>query len=357
MDQNGIDSDLLARYIAGEADAAQRAQVEAWVALNPANAEELDRMQRIWSITADAAVIALDEEMRAWAVGAEAEAKAKEAEERAWALGEAAATRAWMMEDSAWAKVQDRIAEAEGKGRVIPMRRMQWQRWAVAAAVVAGVLFAARWIMQPPMEQFASLHEPMDVLLADSSAVVLSPGTTMDARMGRERSIKLKGEAYFAVQRDEARPFVVDAGDVQVMVLGTAFTVSAYDSSEIVEVRVRSGRVRVEAGPDTLVLTAGQHARYRKSRHLLERAPAAPAEVWGWRIIHFDRAPLDEVTRQLERIYKVQVSLSHAGLARCTLTAEFDDEPIEAILGVIADTFGFTLTRDGNSYALDGEGC
>jgi transmembrane sensor len=357
MDQNGIDSELLARYVAGEADAWQRGRVEAWAALERANAEELERMQRIWSIAADAGSIALREELRAWEIAADAMANAKQAEERAWAMGEAAAAKAWSMEDRAWAKVEARIAEAEGKGRVIPIRRVQWQRWAVAAAVVVGVLIAARWIMQPAAERFASLNEPLDVLLADNSAVVLSPGTSMDARMGRERSITLKGEAYFAVQRDEARPFVIEAGDVQVTVLGTAFTVAAYDTSDIVEVRVRSGRVRVEAGVDTLTLIAGQHARYRKSRHLLERAPAPPAEVWGWRIIHFDRAPLDEVARQLERIYKVNVVFNNASLARCTLTAEFDDEPIEAILGVIADTFGLTLTRDGINYALDGEGC
>lgn len=357
MDQNGIDSELLARYVAGEADAWQRGRVEAWVALDRANAEELDRMQRIWSIAADAGSIALREELRAWDVAAEALAKAREAEDRAWAMGEAAAAKAWSMEDRAWAKVEARIAASDGKGRVIPMRRINWQRWLAAAAVLAGVLLAGRWIMQPSLEQFASLSEPMDVFLADSSAIVLSPGTTIAARMGRQRSVTLKGEAYFAVRRDEERPFVVDAGDVRVAVLGTAFTVSAYDTADVVVVRVRSGRVRVEAGPDTLTLTAGQHARYRKSRHLLERTPAPPAEAWGWRILHFDRAPLDEVARQLERSYKVRLTFASASIARCTLTAEFDNEPIEVILGVIADTFSLTLARDGDRYVLNGEGC
>lgn len=314
-------------------------------------------MQRIWSITADAGSTAFAAEMRAWAIGAEAMAKAKEAEERAWALGAAAEARARLMEDRAWAMVQARIAEAEGKGRVVPLHRIRWQRWAAAAAVVVGVLVAARWIMQPAQERYAAIANPMKAVLADSSAIVLSPGTTIAARMGRQRSVTLKGEAYFAVRRDEARPFVIDAGDVRVTVLGTAFTVTAYDTADVVEVRVRNGRVRVEAGPDTLTLTAGQHARYRKSRHLLERTPAPPAEAWGWRILHFDRAPLDEVARQLERSYKVRLTLASASIARCTLTAEFDDEPIEVILGVIADTFSLTLTRDGDRYVLNGEGC
>lgn len=349
MDQNGIDSNLLSRYVAGEANALQRAQVEAWVRLDEANAQELDRWQRIWSYSV-AGFEAKAAEERARSQGAEAE-------RRAWGLGAEAETQARVMEDLAWAKVQGRIAEAEGKGRVIPLSRIRWQRWAAAAAIVGGVLLTARWFIQPTADRYAAAGDALEARLEDSSSVTLSPASSIEARMGRTRAISLKGEAYFEVKRDEARPFVIDAGDVKVKVLGTAFTVSAYDTADIVEVRVRSGRVQVAAGRDTLTLTAGQHARYRKSRHLLERAPTPPAEVWGWRIIHFDRAPLDEVTRQLERIYKVKVSLKHEGLARCALTAEFDDEPIEAILRVIADTFGLVLTHEGNDYVLDGEGC
>lgn len=321
MDHHGIDSDLLARVIAGDADEAQRAAVEAWASAAPENARELERMRSLWDLGADAQAVP--------EVNLEA----------------------------AWGRLESRIGEAEGKGRVMPLHRIRWQRWAAAAAVVVGVLVAARWIMQPAQERYAAIANPVKAVLADSSAIVLSPGTTIAARMGRQRSVTLKGEAYFAVRRDEARPFVIDAGDVRVTVLGTAFTVTAYDTADVVEVRVRNGRVRVEAGPDTLTLRAGQHARYRKSRHLLERAPAPPAEAWGWRILHFDRAPLDEVARQLERSYKVRLTFASASIARCTLTAEFDDEPIEVILGVIADTFSLTLTRDGDRYVLNGEGC
>lgn len=356
-DPTHIPSDLLASYVAGEADAWQRGQVEAWAGESRANAAELERMQRIWSITADAGWSAFDAEWRAWAEGSAALVKAKEAEQRAWDLGAAAEARARQIEDRGWDRVQQRIAEEEGRGRVVPMRGVRWQRWLAAAAMVAGVLFAGRWIMQPKTEHYAAAKDHEEVQLADGSATVLSPGATLEARMGRERSIKLKGEAYFAVQRDEARPFVVDAGDLEVTVLGTAFTVAAFDTADLIEVRVRSGRVRVLAGADSLVLSAGEHARYSKSRHMLERAPTSPAEVWGWRILHFDSAPLDMVVGQLERIYKVRVNLKHSGLARCKLTAEFDDEPIEAILGVIADTFGLQLIREGNYYTLDGEGC
>lgn len=349
MDQNGIDSNLLARYVAGEANALQRAQVEAWVRLDALNAQELDRWQRIWSYSV-AGYEARTAEERAWAQGAEAE-------RRAWALGADAEAKARLMEDRAWAKVQGRIGEAEGTGRVIPLGRVHWQRWLAAAAMVTGIVFAVRWFLQPKTETYLAEAEAVEARLADNSAVTLSPGTEISVRMGDERKVTLSGKAYFEVQRDEQRPFVIDAGELRVVVLGTAFEVSAYDTAGTIAVRVRSGRVRVDAAGDTAELTAGQRVVFNRKRHELERALAPPAEVWGLRVLQFEGAALAQVVEQLQRIYKVRIDLGNEAVARCRLTAEFDDEPIERILRVIADTFSLELTRTADGFTLDGDGC
>ena len=122
--------------------------------------------------------------------------------------------------------------------------------------------------------------------------------------------------------------------------------------------RVRSGSVRVASGEDTVELKAGEHARYHRTRHFLEREPAPPAEVWGLRILQFEEATLQQVADQLQRIYDVQIDLRNPSINGCKLTAEFDNESIAAILNVIADTFGLELRQQEESYfILDGEGC
>ncbi len=113
----------------------------------------------------------------------------------------------------------------------------------------------------------------------------------------------------------------------------------------------------MQAGDDALELTAGQHARFDKGRHFLERKAAPPAEAWGLRILQFEEAGLQEVVAQLERLYPVRITLAHEGLERCKLTADFDDETIEVILDVIAETFGLELERNVNGFLLDGSGC
>lgn len=311
-----IHDELLAKYIAGEADATERAEVEAWMSASPANASELERMRSVWNWSGEGGLVPEVDT------------------------------------DAAWRKVNARIT-GSSRGRVIPLRR-----WLAVAAVLTGLVFAVRWFFTPPREVFASDRGYRSVRLADSSAVVLSPGTRLAAVMRTERDVQLTGEAYFAVQRDVSHPFVIHTTDVDVTVLGTEFTVSAYDTARAVQVRVREGRVQVVAGPDTLVLAAGEHARFDRQRHVLERAPAPPMEVWGERILQFENAPLGDVMRQLERLYTVHIALGREALGRCRLTATFEEEPVDRILQVIADTYGLRVSRSSdNSYTLDGEGC
>ncbi|MBX2978823.1 MAG: FecR domain-containing protein [Flavobacteriales bacterium] len=322
-DNTPIPSHLLAAYLAGETDAAQRQAVEDWAAASPENAHELDRMRKLWDL------------------GAEAQAFPE------------------VDLEAAWGKVEERIADAEGRGRVRAIGGgMNWKRWMSAAAVLAGLVFAARWFMQPSSMEHLAQAEAIEVLLGDESRSVLSPSSRMEERMGKQRNISLQGQAYFEVKRDEERPFVVSAGDVSVTVLGTAFEVSAYDSARTVLVRVRSGLVQVEAKGERVLLSAGEHVLFDKERHILERKPAPPAEVWGLRMLHFEGATLAQVVAHLERIYKVRITLSSEGIASCRLTAEFDDEPIEAIMAVIAETFGFEVEHGSDGiYILKGDGC
>lgn len=322
MEPTPIASDLLALYLAGEADDAQGQEVEAWAAAEPEHLRELEGMRRMWEFSSETEPLP------------EVDV------------------------DVAWTKLRANITLAEGKGRVRSIGSVTWTRWVAAAAIIIGVVFAARWFFQPKAEHFASTTEVVETILADNSRSVLSPGSSLEVRMGRARKVRLSGEAYFEVVRDSARPFVVESGEVKVTVLGTSFEVSAFDSSEVVRVRVRSGRVRVEAYGDTVELMAGQHAHYHKKRHILERKAAPPAEVWGLRVLVFEGATLREVVDQLQRNYGVRIDLRNASIERCRLTAEFDDEPIGKILGVIADTFGLELERAGDgSYMLEGDGC
>jgi transmembrane sensor len=259
--------------------------------------------------------------------------------------------------DAAWQQVKERIGESEGHGKVIPLWRGPMVRWAAAAAVIVG-LFALGHLFVSPQEAFVAFADRLTSTLSDSTHVVLSPNSRMAVRMGDERRIALHGQAWFEVARDVTHPFIVQAEDLQVTVLGTGFEVSAYDSANVWSVRVRHGRVRVQAQDQQVELGAGERVRYDRGTGSLTREGPVSVETWGDRIVRFENAPMSEVAGELQRMFHVRVDLSNEALGRCRLTATFENERIEDVLHVISGTFGLRLSQPASDhFVLEGDGC
>ncbi|MBK7084831.1 MAG: FecR domain-containing protein [Flavobacteriales bacterium] len=320
-----IDSDLLARYTAGEAGPEEIQAVERWAASAPEHARELSAMRAAWDLAVpDPHPASVDV-------------------------------------DAAWSKLATRIAEEGSGAKVIPIARgraVPWLRIAAAAALVTGVFLAVRWWSTPEAQQYASEGTSTSVVLDDSSHVVLSRGSRIRVAMGAERRVELEGQAYFEVTPDPQHPFVVEADGLSVTVLGTAFTVSAYDSSSTVLTRVRNGKVRVSADGRQVDLVAGEHAAFEERTQQLRKVEAPSIEIWGDRILMFSGTPLAEVVQQLSALYHVRIGLENDAMERCRLTATFENEPIDLVLRVVAETFGLRVSSPAaGEYLLSGDGC
>ncbi|WP_428062708.1 FecR family protein [Brevundimonas sp.] len=123
-----------------------------------------------------------------------------------------------------------------------PDRRVLLGGLGLAAAVAAGV------VLSPIMsgQRYRTLvGEIRRVPLADGSMAAINTDTTLDVRFQKtERAVKLdRGEAWFQVAKDRARPFVVAAGGIRVQAVGTAFSVRRKSAGA--EVRVTEGVVEV----------------------------------------------------------------------------------------------------------------
>jgi len=105
------------------------------------------------------------------------------------------------------------------------------------------------------------------VVLPDGSEVVLNAESTIEfptAFQSGKRMVKLKGEAYFKVVRNDDAPFIVTSDQLSVRVLGTEFNMKSY-ASEVAHVALVKGKVEVMR-PDATVcdatLNPGQEAWY-----------------------------------------------------------------------------------------------
>ncbi|MGJ7541937.1 sigma-70 family RNA polymerase sigma factor [Variovorax sp. LT1R16] len=136
--------------------------------------------------------------------------------------------------------------------------------------------------------------------LPDGSEVTLDAQSRLDVDYTAERRLtRLKeGAAFFAVQRDVARPFIVQALGVEVTVLGTRFGVEI-DGGRGVIVQVESGRVRVDASGQSAELGAGQSLRISGAGRALTSV-ANPA-AWRNGELEFDAVPLADALARVAR--------------------------------------------------------
>jgi len=129
-----------------------------------------------------------------------------------------------------------------------PRRRSRWL-WVPVAVAAAAVIFAFLSVRQAPR---ASAHPqaifhpgPERLALEDGSSVELKPGASVEVQFSAaERRVRLvRGEAFFTVAKNAARPFIVETTQVTVRAVGTAFSVGL--GSQVISVLVTEGSVQV----------------------------------------------------------------------------------------------------------------
>lgn len=128
------------------------------------------------------------------------------------------------------------------------------------------------------------------------------------------RNAKLEGEGYFEIYKDRSRPFIVQAGLLQVEVMGTHFNVNSYKDNNLVKTTLLEGSVRIlgpKAGLTTelALLSPGEQAIKDSNGRLKVKALESPENEIAWKNgrFRFTNASLEEVMRQFARWYDVEV--------------------------------------------------
>lgn len=154
---------------------------------------------------------------------------------------------------------------------------------------------------------------PLQLQLADGSKVWLNVESSITyptAFSGLLRSVEITGEAYFEVAPDPEKPFKVSKGNAEVIVLGTHFNINSYANEANMMVTLLEGSVKVQKGSASGMLKPGQQAVISQdSNDKIQVVKADVLQVTAWKngLFNFEGARLDEVMRQLERWYDIEV--------------------------------------------------
>lgn len=156
------------------------------------------------------------------------------------------------------------------------------------------------------------------LVLPDGSKVWLNAATFIrypTVFTGKERKVEIDGEAYFEVVKNAGMPFKVKVNETtEVEVLGTHFNVNAYENEGVIKTTLLEGIVRVKAYKQLQTLVPGQQAEvlYGNDREGVSVHTADINRVMAWKngLFNFEGANLQEVMRQLERWYDIEVVYS-----------------------------------------------
>jgi ferric-dicitrate binding protein FerR (iron transport regulator) len=223
-------------------------------------------------------------------------------------------------------------------------------------------MMACGWYMMQPVAnqslQLATTDNTREEILPDGSKVFLNYNSslTYPQRFDEgERKVTLKGEAFFDIQPDAAHPFIIDANGTEVKVLGTSFNVKAY-AKEPVRVDVETGRVSVTKGETNIKLSKGESAVVVKDT---VKSVLPDLNKMGYRtqVYDFVATDLEDVVSSIRNGYHIDLRLSDEKTAQCRLTIRFEKEPVDATLGVIAETMNLKIRKEGEIYWLDGNSC
>ena len=182
--------------------------------------------------------------------------------------------------------------------------------------------------------------------LSDGTRVFLNAASELKYPVefvGGKRVVDLNGEAYFEVQKDSLRPFIVRVNGAEVTVLGTSFNVNTYGDDGQIYTTLVNGSVRIfsEKNGQEEVLTPGmQGVMNIQTGQLTVREVDVEAYVaWREGRFVFRTMTLDLIMHQLQRWYDFEVFYQNPELKEYEFRGVIKrDMDLDKVLSVIKAT-------------------
>jgi ferric-dicitrate binding protein FerR (iron transport regulator) len=262
--------------------------------------------------------------------------------------------------DKAWDRLNGRI-ESESPVITLERRSFIYSFARIAAMVIIVTGLGWLFLKVAGTEKITVSSGPgeknIEVLLADGSRVYLNRDSRLtypeDFR-GDSRKVSLAGEAFFDIAADASRPFIIDAGNASVKVLGTSFSVMTDNGNNEVEVFVESGTVLLSSDNGSHNVTLEPKFVGRVSDTGASQAVNTDANYLSWHtdMLVFDGERLETVFADLKRTFNISIVAADPAINEYRLTSPFVDQPHDTIIKVICTTFNLHSVREEGVYRL-----
>lgn len=213
---------------------------------------------------------------------------------------------------------------------------------AIAIIVLAIPLIIIQSTSKSLLTRSAAKGEIKTLFLPDGSQLILNANSsvTYSNDFKDNRNLVLKGEAYFKVVRNPKSPFTIETPQFTTQVLGTSFTIKAYDNYPNT-ISVISGKVKVnsmENPNQNIFLIKNQQVLFQKS-HTPQLSNNSSEDFLAWtkNIVVLKNTSLGEAAEILRNKFNVTIIFDNPELQKLRISGKFKDETLNTILSTIAE--------------------
>ncbi|MGN6616053.1 MAG: FecR family protein [Ilyomonas sp.] len=234
----------------------------------------------------------------------------------------------------------------------------------------------ANFVNVPKWVNVSAANKAVDVLLPDSSLIKLSAHSSLKYKdafgKNKTRQIYLSGRAFFKVAKDKTKPFTVFSGEIATTVLGTTFTVTAYEERKLIRVHLHTGLVTINSSEEqgktldsSIFLRPGDeffYNRLTKSSNVRRANKTKTNEakkknekhnIYKPNWYQFKGQELSDVFDQLSFYYQVDIEYAKEDIKNHYITAQFTlTDSLDKILKDIALLNDLKVSKQQNKYII-----
>ncbi|MBA4407890.1 MAG: hypothetical protein C0397_00520 [Odoribacter sp.] len=247
----------------------------------------------------------------------------------------------------AYQKISDQLFARKKVGFFIQLQR-------IAAILLLPVLIVSAiyyYSERNHAHQFSTIYNTVETSLGMRSSLTLPDGTKIWLNAGSKlsypilfsdkvREVKLSGEAYFEVKKDKKWPFLVNSGNMNIVVSGTTFNCNAYPENNEIQTVLVEGQVTVinESATALEELQPGELAVFRKNSQQITKTKTDLQKYIAWKSgkLMFRDDKMNEVVEKLERWYNVEFEIMDKEISDYVYTATFIDESLDQVLKMLS---------------------
>ena len=278
-----------------------------------------------------------------------------------------------LYKSNSWQKFQNKITEPE-----IPIHQARKTNFIglhtkIAASIIlliGAFMFwfiyqqeSAQELTEVKQVEMITKYNPAGIkttlVLPDKSKVKLNADSKLifpKSFNGKTREVTLNGEAFFEIEENPEKPFIVHTGEINTEVKGTSFNVSAYPSDNNVSIAVVTGLVLSYNKENQVYIKPGEMAVYNAPDNsdiqILKRKYNPDEIAWRDGKIIFKKSSFETVKKKLELWYGVKITTSRNISFDKGFTGNYQNESLQSIMESISFAGKFKYNIDSENKEL-----